>query len=545
MHWADATAKKIIKKKEKLNIEKYIVGSGITPSGHIHIGNARETLTADGIYKGLLKEGVNAELIFIADNYDPLRKVYPFLPKEYEQYVGMPLSEIPCPEGCCNSYSDHFLNPFLNSLEDLGIDITVYKADENYKNGLYNEAIITALNNKTKIKEILDKYRKEPLSENWYPLNIVCENCGKLSTTTVINYNVENKTVDYVCSNCNYENTVSPLNGRGKLPWRVDWPARWKIFGVTTEPMGKDHGASGGSYDTGIKISQIVYRNPAPEKIIYEWIQLKVGDKALPMSSSSGVVFAVKDWVKICHPEVLRFLLLRSKPTKHIDFNLKTLPNIVDDYDELEEKYFQLIKTEKDGEQLNENDKDKIRLYELCNKNIPEKLPINIPYKFCVVVSQIAYNPETKEIDMDKVLDILQRNNYENIKLLKDENYIYDYNKLKNRLYCAMNWALEYGEKLILIDSETAKKYYNKLSEKQQQWIKSFCEVLKNLSSEKYNSSELHELIYETSKQNGLEPKEAFTASYNILLGKNYGPKLGSFLSSLDKEFVINRYSLE
>jgi len=545
LHWADATAKKIIKKKEKLNIEKYIVGSGITPSGHIHIGNARETLTADGIYKGLLKEGVNAELIFIADNYDPLRKVYPFLPKEYEQYVGMPLSEIPCPEGCCNSYSDHFLNPFLNSLEDLGIDITVYKADENYKNGLYNEAIITALNNKTKIKEILDKYRKEPLSENWYPLNIVCENCGKLSTTTVINYNVENKTVDYVCSNCNYENTVSPLNGRGKLPWRVDWPARWKIFGVTTEPMGKDHGASGGSYDTGIKISQIVYRNPAPEKIIYEWIQLKVGDKALPMSSSSGVVFAVKDWVKICHPEVLRFLLLRSKPTKHIDFNLKTLPNIVDDYDELEEKYFQLIKTEKDGEQLNENDKDKIRLYELCNKNIPEKLPINIPYKFCVVVSQIAYNPETKEIDMDKVLDILQRNNYENIKLLKDENYIYDYNKLKNRLYCAMNWALEYGEKLILIDSETAKKYYNKLSEKQQQWIKSFCEVLKNLSSEKYNSSELHELIYETSKQNGLEPKEAFTASYNILLGKNYGPKLGSFLSSLDKEFVINRYSLE
>lgn len=44
MHWADATSEKIMKKR---NAEEYVVSSGITPSGHIHIGNARETLTAE------------------------------------------------------------------------------------------------------------------------------------------------------------------------------------------------------------------------------------------------------------------------------------------------------------------------------------------------------------------------------------------------------------------------------------------------------------------------------------------------------------------
>ena len=152
MHWTDVIAEKLI---EERKADKYIVASGITPSGHIHVGNARETLTADAIYKGLINKGVEAELIFIADTYDPLRKLYPFLPKEFEQYIGMPLSEIPCPEGCCESYAEHFLNPYLESLDDLGVELTTYRADENYKKGLYDEKIKIALDNREKIMEIL------------------------------------------------------------------------------------------------------------------------------------------------------------------------------------------------------------------------------------------------------------------------------------------------------------------------------------------------------------------------------------------------------
>ncbi|ACX73091.1 lysyl-tRNA synthetase [Methanocaldococcus vulcanius M7] len=527
MHWSDIIAEKLINERKE---KKYIVASGITPSGHIHVGNARETLTADAIYKGLIHKGVEAELIFIADTYDPLRKLYPFLPEEFKEYIGMPISEIPCPEGCCKSYADHFLNPYLESLNDLGIELTTYKADENYKKGLYDEKIKIALENKEKIRDILNKFRSNPLLEDWFPINVVCENCGKLKTK-VLNYDKEKEKVIYRCEFCGHEGEVKPYKGRAKLPWRVDWPARWSIFNVSIEPMGKDHAAAGGSYDTGVLIAREVYNYTPPKKVVYEWIQLKVGDKAVPMSSSKGVVFAVKDWTHIAHPEILRFLLLRSKPTKHIDFDLKKIPDLVDEYDRLEDQFFKI----KEKENLSDDEKEKIRMYELSTPKIPEKKPFVIPYRFCSIIGQLTYDECKKDVDMNKVFEILQRNNY----VVEDIDE-FSIKKLRDRLIMARNWALKYGEKLIIIDEEEAKKIYENLKDKQKEWIKYFAEKLKSVN---FDALTLHELIYQTAKELGLNPREAFQASYMILLGKKYGPKLGAFLATLGKDFVIRRYS--
>ena len=91
MHWADVVAEKLLKEGER-----HVISSGITPSGPIHLGSMREILTADAIVKAVNDKGGDARLIYIADNADPLRKVYPFLdPKIFEKYIGMPLAEIP------------------------------------------------------------------------------------------------------------------------------------------------------------------------------------------------------------------------------------------------------------------------------------------------------------------------------------------------------------------------------------------------------------------------------------------------------------------
>ena len=109
MHWADVLADELLK-EDKL----HVLATGITPSGPIHIGNMREILTTDAVYRSLIDKGGNGELIYVADDFDPLRKVYPYLPKTYEKYVGMPISDIPCPCGDHESYADHFLISFLN-----------------------------------------------------------------------------------------------------------------------------------------------------------------------------------------------------------------------------------------------------------------------------------------------------------------------------------------------------------------------------------------------------------------------------------------------
>src|SRR5919108_3896035 len=151
-HWADLLADDIIDQRGRC----HVVNTGITPSGEIHIGNMREVVTADAIHRVLTERGDASRLLYIADTYDPLRHVYPFLdPQRYRDKVGKPLSEIPCPCGQHPSYSEHFLEPFLRALEHLGIRPTVHRADQLYKAGAYRETIVIALQQRDQIRAIL------------------------------------------------------------------------------------------------------------------------------------------------------------------------------------------------------------------------------------------------------------------------------------------------------------------------------------------------------------------------------------------------------
>ena len=86
MHWADVLAEELLKEDKK-----HILATGITPSGPIHIGNMREVLTTDAVFRSVIKKGGKAEFIYIADDFDNLRKVYPFLSKTFYLYYSQKL----------------------------------------------------------------------------------------------------------------------------------------------------------------------------------------------------------------------------------------------------------------------------------------------------------------------------------------------------------------------------------------------------------------------------------------------------------------------
>src|SRR3989338_5733567 len=72
-HWADAVVDQIIHtfgdKKE------YTCATGISPSGTVHFGNFRETITTDIVVKALETRGKKAKLLYFWDDYDRFRKV--------------------------------------------------------------------------------------------------------------------------------------------------------------------------------------------------------------------------------------------------------------------------------------------------------------------------------------------------------------------------------------------------------------------------------------------------------------------------------------
>lgn len=491
-HWADVLAKNLL-----LRGKKHTVASGITPSGPIHIGNMREVVTADTVYKALLDTGADAHLIYIADTFDPLRKVYPFLSKDFETHVGKPLSEIPCPCGSHSSYSEHFLVPFIEALHTLGIRPEVYRADVLYKEGKYVEAIKKALISRDDIAKIMSEVAGRELEPDWSPFNAICTECGRLSTTKVTGFDIEKETIDYVCK-CGFSGTVS-MKGGGKLNWRVDWPARWPIFGTTVEPFGKDHATAGGSYDTGKRIAREIYDYEPPYPIVYEWIMLK-GKGA--MHSSTGIAISINDMLEIVPPEVLRYLIIRQRPEKHIEFDpgLAFL-NLIDEYDQVEgdKRAYQLSRTE-------------------------GTKPSKIPFRHMVTVVQIA-----QDRGFDYLLSVLERTDYDTS----------DKEAIRQRANNARKWLEKYAPLFVKF----------KIQENLPPQVKSFTKeqklalsILADEMEHGMSGQEIHDNLYKVAKETGLDGKQVFETVYLSLLGLKSGPRAGHFLASLEKDFIVQRF---
>ena len=521
-HWTERIASDLT----NWDVDKHVVASGTSISGSIHIGNSCDVFIANAVGKSLKKLGEDSETIWIADDHDPLRKVpYP-LPKSYEQYLGVPYSQIPCPEGCCDNFVEHFEKPFLETLPSFGIELETYSGFKMYHDGIYNDYIRKSLEETPKIREIFNKYREHPLKPDWLPYNPICSECGRVNTTTAYDY--QGDTVYYRCQ-CGHEGEMDIKSGAGKLTWRVEWAARWKIFGVTCEPFGKDHAASGGSYDVSKIISHEIFDYPAPYPVPYEWITLK-GDA---MSKSKGVFFTPGQWLEIGAPETLNYFIFRSKPMKHKDFN-PTMPflDFIDQYDRVERIYY-------DEEETSEKESLKLKkIYEISQTTdtISDSMPFQPSYRFMTVACQIGH-------DEEEIFDILKKNSQLPEKMEDkglNEITAEDSERFTNRIDHVRNWLDIYAPGFVKF--EVQKELPNvQLNEVQQEFLAKLADLME---SGEFTPEELHEEMYTILNELGIKPQKAFQAIYKTVIGKKQGPRAASFILSLNKDFVINRFRM-
>ncbi len=493
--WADQTASDI-----EANRDQFVVATGITPSGEIHIGNMREVVTADAIVRALGDRKKKVSFIYIADTYDPLRRVYPFLnQQQFAPHVGKPLCDIPCPCGDHESYSEHFLEPFLHSLNALDINVEVVRADQMYREGKFDDLIVTALKASDRIKKILKELTGKETADDWSPFNPICGACGRISEAKVIGFSAEEKTVLYRCG-CGDEG-VAPMAGGGKLTWRVDWAARWKALGVTIEPFGKDHASRGGSYDTGERFSREIFGYEPPFPVVYEWISLRgTGD----MSSSKGNVISIAEMIEVIPPEVLKYSVIKQRPNRSMTFD-PGLPllTLMDEFD--------------DPTSSNRNG----RAAELAT--VPGSPPIGVPFRHLISLLQ------TSRGDLEKISEGLKRTGYPEP----------DQEALKVRIGYAENWLKKFGPEEIRFSLQDA------LPDQVKDLTESQGKALSYLASRfkpDLKPEEIHALVYEAKDACEISPKELFKAIYISLLGKTQGPRAGFFLATLDPEFVRVRF---
>ncbi len=520
MHWADVVATKLMQRGPS-----HVICSGTSISGRPHIGSAGDVIFADVVARAVRAAGGAAEVVWIQDDMDPLRSVPDQIPQEFEQYLGRPVSDLPPVGGV--PFVEHFVRPFLDGLARVGIRPRVVSGTELYRGGLAKDLVAVALDRAADVRRILGEVSGSTKDEQWMPISVVCGSCGRIATTKAHGRDAEGRVL-YRCSGgvagkkpiegCGNEGAADLTEG--KLSWRLDWAARWKLLGVTCEPFGKDHAAAGGSWDTSSIIIEEVFGYPAPLPVIYEHI-LVGGEK---MSKSKGNVVTLEELLEVVPPEVVRYLFVRTDPNKHKDFDWGKLPQLVEEYERVERIYYGLEQPSprEDPEELR-------RTYELSQASErPAERLHQVPFGHLVTVVQIAP-------DLDGVMAVLRRTGE-----VPDDLGEGSLVALRTKVECARAWVATRApeDARFSVLPELTDEVRAALSDAQRAYL---ARVAEALAAGPWAADAIHNTVHELGKAAGLKASESFGSVYTAVLGRRRGPRLGYFLASMDRDWALAR----
>jgi lysyl-tRNA synthetase class 1 len=518
MHWADKIAEEIIASGK---YKPYWVDDMKTPSGFAHIGSMLGPVIHSAIYRALKDLGQEATLTYVFNDFDPADEFPAILKETLEGHQGKALKMVPSPDPGFDNLADYLADDLKKSIEYLGFEAKYLSSWELYHQGKFDEVIRLSLDNSEKIQNIYQKVSGSAKKEaGWLPFQVICEKCGKVGTTRV--YEWDGKEVSYKCEpdmvtwakGCGHEGKISPFGGNGKLPWKVDWAAHWKVIGVTIEGAGKDHASAGGSYDIAMQICKEVFDYPMPYRLPYEFIL--IGGKK--MSSSKGIGLKAHDLVKILPAEVARFLFISSDIKSQSNFDpmgTMAIPDLFDAYDEAWEAY------DKNG------DERLARTYVLSQiTKVPGKEKGFFAPRFRDIANYLSQGLTEQE-----VLEKLTETKGGKI----DESEL---DVVSERMKYAKYWLENYAPDEYRFDmTEDVPVLAKKLSSEQKEYLAKIIPVIE----EKTDGAGLQVSLYELSKSIGIPTKDAFSAIYISLIGKTHGPRAGVLILNLGTDRVTKR----
>jgi lysyl-tRNA synthetase, class I len=525
-YWADAIAARLIADNPKE--ESFTCAAGISPSGIVHFGNFRDVITAHLVALALERRGKKARRIFSWDNFDRFRKVPVGVDESFTQHIGKPLSKVPDPEGELASYAERFQKPFVAAMQELGIELEYIDQTTMYESGAYDAGIFHALSQRKEIADILLSFMTEKAKtdqeldeakyrEEFYPISVYSRFTGK-DTTKVLSYDGAS-IVTYLCLETEKEESVDLSKERiAKLGWKIDWAMRWKREGVRFEPGGHDHASPGGSYDAASRIAQATYTYDAPLFAEYKFIGIQgLGAK---MSGSKGNAISPGELLGIYDPVILKWLYGRKSPQQ--SFMLAFDSEIYRQYDEFDREMAAYT-----GGTMGET--EKLILADALGGGGEESFHNPIPFRQAVGFGQIV------QWDAQKLKDAL-----------KASGLSYGDGSIASRLPRARQWLETYnpGEKIALLDTPNT-AYASTLDADSRAHIAALREKISPSGGESVENLEV--LVYAIPKKEGLDEKELkkaqrafFAHVYNLLIGKDTGPRLGTFLWAVDRKRVLD-----
>ncbi|HYB83693.1 MAG TPA: lysine--tRNA ligase [archaeon] len=514
--WLDMVARRVIEREEKLgrHAELLRTESGLGASGIPHIGSLGDVIRAYGVKLALETQGKKAEFIAYSDDLDGLRKVPEGMPESLKSFIGQPVSSVPDPYNCHESYALHINSLLRDAMDKCGVQYVFHSATEDYRKGVLTEQVRKLLLNAERVGQIVKEEVGQEKFTTALPYFPICDSCGRIYTTKAIAFDPKTDRLTYACegiseikgqqvSGCGYKGEVDIRQGRGKLPWKGEFAARWAALGINFEAYGKDLVDSVRVND---RICEEVLGYPPPYHVRYELFLDKVGKK-ISKSRSALDVITPQTWFKYAPPSSL-ILLMFKRITGARNVGVEDIPTFVNELNRLEAIYFGLrtIPDEKETAKLK-------GLYEYSYLLKPPAQPTtHVPYNLLVYLVTVA--PPDK------------REDYIHSKL-REYGYIKDglTPSVQQEIEYATNWAHDFQEIPETMIEITAP---------QRLAIEDLIAIVRKETDERI----LQNTVFNLAKKYAIEPSDFFKLLYTILLGSPRGPRLGPYIKAMGSENV-------
>ncbi len=489
-HWTENLADQVLSAGKG----PHVITGGMTTSGAAHLGTVCEFLYPAVLRSAIEGRGEKAELHFIGDILDAFDGI-PEDVKKYEQILrpelGKPLVHTIDPFGCHDSYGEHYLEQAKELMKKMSLEINVIPANDLYDSGKMDHYARLFLSQEEKVKEVVARtsMRKLETLKGWSPIMPICEACGKIATTRVTSHRGDD--YEYVCDvdvkytkGCGFAGKASLKDHQYKLQWRLHWPSWQALFGSSIEGSGIDHMTKGGSATTAEAIHKEILKREPPILFRYGFILIN-GKK---YSKSKGIGMGAVELSELIPPELLKYALIE--------------PNVEQNKD-IDPSGDKLILLYNEVERINSIAKPEGRA--------DEKKWL----AFHIAISRLSW----KASFVDMLLDYQITKDWGKVGAKLDDRDGVRYLSPYIERWLAKGFAP---------DRYNFSVKQTRISEHKDA-VRKFVDALQS----GMDDLQVHNLVYNVAKENGLKTEALFKVLYTALIGKDNGPRIGKLIVSI------------
>ena len=526
MHWADELLEQVSQFVK--GTSEVVVNAGLSVSGLQHVGRLRgEIVLSHVVARALREDGHRVQqslVLYTQDQWSGTpQQVAEFRDGSGGKYTSWRLIDVPDPFGCHGGWVDHYWEGFGNHLDDFAPDVQVVRTSDMYKRPEMKAIVEDLANRSEDVRAVFNKYRtRNPYPPGWIPFEPLCLKCNRIGKARAIRLN-DQTSVEYECE-CGGRGE-SPIE-RGKLQWRLEWTALWKVLKVSVEAFGKDHATPGGSRDSCEEFANVLFGFEAPFGIPYEFVAYsKRGVDLGDMGSSDFKGFWPGDWLAVGDAEILRYVFLVNPPSRRIVLDLSKVDAYHDQYDIAERAWY--------GDARSEDEEVFARSYELAQLTTPPKnIPFQLSYRHAAFLHQISPPATRVEWCLARLKDtgILTRR-------LMD----FEVDRIRRRIEQGGLWVERYApENRVFLLEALTREVRSGLDADDRDSLRIYATAAERTE---WNEEAIKASMVSLTKGEKLpvSTPRFFRNLYLVLLGKEDGPRAAPFLAVLEKRFVVDR----